>query len=182
MTNLSFPTRFFQKLEIYQQISKGKGLAKHKRLWRQEAAFLKWAYGSGHQHLNSFLSYKRFKDEVTAAMHGQGLSMEKPEETIGNLFFQGLIDLRDKKSREINPENAKAEDKKFSDKFDIRPSLLGLEVGEVLSEINNPNWIVRWGNEVKYSACISLIWIVLGMSIAYLSFLTWGIVLKTFDI
>lgn len=147
--NAKLPSRFLRKLDIYQQIRKGQGLAKHKHLWPQEAAFLKWAYEAGHQHLNSFISYEDFKMVLGRELGKPKEDLSEVEETLGNLYFKSFISVR--KSDDVNPPTAAVE-QKFSNGYSYRATPLGLEVGEVVSEMHD-------GRSFKYRAWLWTWWL-----------------------
>lgn len=174
MAGLSFPTRFFRKLEIFQQIQKNQGLAKHKKLWEQEVVFLKWAFGEEHQHLNNFKSSKKVKEIIKT---GIGKEPDKIEETIGNLYFKGFVDLKDT-SDNLNPPKAGTETR-FIGKYSLRPTMLGLEFGEVLTEVGDNSLYLN-----KYFVSIGMIWLSLFFSFLLLSIelvnRMWPIVKKIF--
>ncbi len=165
--NLNFPSRFLRKLEIYQQIRSGQGLAKYKRLWPQEAAFLQWGYEEHHQHLKSFIVYKRFKEEVASYLGKRTRDLSEKEQTLGNLYFKGLIDVKFETKDEnggdvsiVNPSESQIAEVKMS-ALKLRPSLYGLEVGEVISEINSKYILTKYKNLCKYELTLSTAWLVL---------------------
>ena len=165
--NLNFPSRFFRKLEIYQQIRSGQGLAKHKRLWKQEAALLQWGYEEHHQHLKNFIDYKRAKEEIAFYLCRRVKDLKETEQTLGNLYFKGLIDIKfetkDKNDNDvslINPPESLVVRTRMS-RLKFRPSLYGLEVGEVISEINNKDTFTRCKSLCKYRLAINGVWLVL---------------------
>lgn len=177
--NLNFPSRFLKKLDIYQQIRTGQGISKHKHLWKYEAAFLQTAYGKGHQHLSnpvSRSSFKKWIEETTP------FNPKKDEEElnhiIANLFWRGHIDAfkrvnekRDEQAKEEASNGLELFDRnKFAFKssafgdennLDYRPTLEGLFVGEVLSEINNKNSLLRVWNNYKYNFILDFFWLVI---------------------
>lgn len=167
--NFGFPSRFLRKLEIYQQIRSGQGLAKHKRLWRQEAALLQWGYEEHHQHLKNFIVYERAKQEISFYLGKRTRDLREVEQTLGNLYFKGLIDIKFETTSEngddisiINPPESRIATIEMS-KLKLRPSLYGLAVGEVISEINNENIFTKYKNLCKYELAISTIWLILAV-------------------
>lgn len=191
--NFGFPTRFLKKLDIYQQIRSGQGISKHKKLWRYEAAFLKTAYKTAHQHLNSSIEFERFNKwiEQSEPSYDKG----RGEEIFGNLFWRSYADITDpntgnsllnksevahdnkdlahwvgyeKNEQDIRRAKEKGdieEVKKLKDyakaqkNNKIRPTQQGLLIGEVLSEIESPNFILRWWNKYRYSLTIDMFWL-----------------------
>lgn len=174
--NLDFPTRFLKKLEIYQQIRGGQGISKYKHLWKYEAAFLQTAYGKGHQHLSNPVSRSNFKKwiEETTPFNPKK-DEEELNHIIANLFWRGYIDAfervnerRDKQAKEKALDGLELFDRDgfafkssaFGDenKLDYRPTLEGLLIGEVLTEINNKKTLLRYWNQYKYNWVLDTIW------------------------
>lgn len=202
--NFGFPTRFLKKLDIYQQIRSGQGISKHKKLWRYEAAFLKTAYETEHQHLNSSIEFDRFNKwiEQSEPLYDR----RRGEEIFGNLFWRSYADITDsndgnallnksevahdnkdlahwigyeknKQDTKNAKENRNTEEvKKLEDSVKdkknnkIRPTQQGLLIGEVLSEIENPNCILRWWNEYRYSLILDLFWLLVFVGVANVFF------------
>lgn len=182
--NLNFPSRFLKKLEIYQLIRGDQGITKYKRLWKYEAAFLQTAYGKGHQHLSNFVrrtNFKRWIEETTP------FDPKKDENElnhiIANLFWRGYVDIvervnekRDKDAKEkilnglqlLNRKTLAFKSNAFGDdkKWDYRPTEEGLLVGEVLSEINNKNSLIRFWNRYKYDFILDTIWLLVFLVLA----------------
>ncbi len=164
--NLNFPSRFLRKLEIYQQIRSGQGLAKYKKLWPQEAALLQWGYEEHHQHLKNFIDYKRAKNEIASYIGKRVEDIGEVEQTLGNLYFKGLIDVKLKVKVEndivstINPPESQIAEIRVG-KLKFRPSLYGLEVGEVISEIKNKHVFTKYKNLCEYELTLGTVWLVL---------------------
>lgn len=176
--NLDFPSRFLKKLEIYQQIRGDQGLSKYKRLWKYEAAFLQTAYGKGHQHLSNFVSRSNFKKwiEETTPFHPRK-DEDELNQIIANLFWRGYIDVADRvndkkvdkdkidknapKGLLLLDKNVRAfKSATFGDEsnLDYRPTLKGLLIGEVLTEINNKNIFLKYWNKYKYNWVLDTVW------------------------
>lgn len=176
--DLSFPSRFLKKLGIYQQIRAGQGISKHKYLWKYEAAFLQNSYGKNHQHLSNFVSrtnLKKWIEKITPFNPKQ--DENQLNHIIANLFWRGYIDVVERinskragKSTDM-PKGLKLLDKKSfafkSDEFgdekslDYRATMEGLLVGEILSEINNKNKLLKSWNKYKYSFILDFIWLLI---------------------
>ncbi len=171
LVSLSFPTRFFRKLNIHQQIRTNTGAAKHKRPWRQEAVFLKWAYEGGQEYLHGCVIYDHFKKEarlindVATHFHKNGTNPTKIEQTIRSLFSKELIELRPQANMARGGHQA------LTGKYSIWLSPTGLEIGEVLAEINNSIWLVRWWHNLKYRSSSFLITTTLFVSVMCASFM-----------
>jgi len=177
--NLNFPSRFLKKLDIYQQIRTGQGISKHKHLWKYEAAFLQTAYGKGHQHLSNPVSRSNFKKWIEeTTLFNPKKDEEELNHIIANLFWRGYIDAF-KRVNEKRNEQAKKEasnglelfdrnkyafkSSAFGDEnsLDYRPTLEGLLVGEILSEINNKNSLLNFWNNYKYNFILDFVWLVI---------------------
>lgn len=176
--NLDFPTRFLKKLEIYQQIRSGQGISKYKRLWKYEAAFLQTSYGKGHQHLSNFVSRSNFKKWIEYTTPFNPKDDEKElNHIIANLFWRGYIDVvervNDKKvdRNKIDPSKSKGlllldrdirafKSSEFGDgsNLDYRPTVEGLLIGEVLTEINSRNKLLQIWNKYKYNWVLDTVW------------------------
>lgn len=176
--NLNFPSRFLKKLDIYQQIRTGQGISKHKHLWKYEAAFLQTAYGKGHQHLSNPVSRSNFKKwiEETTPFNPEK-DQEELNHIIANLFWRGYIDVFKRVNERRNEQDKKEASKglelfdrnKFAFKssafgdensLDYRPTLEGLLIGEVLSEINNRNSSLKFWSNYKYNFILDFVWLV----------------------
>lgn len=160
--NLGFPTRFLKKLEMYQQIKSGHGLARHKKLFKAEAEFLKWSYGKHHQHLRSFICWEDFKKVINCKLIEIGEN-DSHEKVLGNLWYKGLVEIRDVEDptklltndhQNLNYPLSKMENNKDY----IRPTLLGLDLGEVCSEIYGKKGEVPFINSYKYELVLSWTW------------------------
>jgi len=167
MNSPGFPSRFLKKLNIFQQIKIGNGFAKHKRLWQQEAAILKWSYGPAHQHLKSWIKYDRAKRIIASQLRIAKDDVIHPQHTIGNLLFKEFIDVtKSENGPKINPKKIQFNEEKIKDYY-LRPTLKGLEVGEVLTEIYHNNLLIKIYYNCKYWVAYTSIWVVLmgGMAI-----------------
>lgn len=174
--NLNFPSRFLKKLDLYQQIRVGQGISKHKHLWKYEAAFLQNSYGKNHQHLSNFVSRTNFKKWIEKITPFDPKQDENElNHIIANLFWRGYIDVVERvnskkavKSGDL-PKGLKMLDRKSfafkSDEFrdekslDYRATMEGLLVGEVLSEINNKNGLLKFWNIYKYNFILDFVWL-----------------------
>jgi len=159
---LPFPSRFFKKLEIYQQIRSGQGIAKYKYLWRYESAFLQYSYEEDHQHLNSFINSHNFKKWVQKIIPDKeivGLNR-----VIGNLFWRGFIEIQKNESKSVVSELITRNDFAIPNDFlannyRFRVTQLGHNVGEVISEVESKNWLIAYFNRYKYSIIFDLFWL-----------------------
>ncbi len=90
----NFPSRFFKKLDIYQQIRNHEGVNKHKHLWLYEAAFLQTSYGENHGHISGFLNFNTFKEWILYSYSGKDNIPNDGEfsHIAGNLFVKGYIE------------------------------------------------------------------------------------------
>ena len=178
--NLGFPSRFLKKLSIYQQIRNGQGISKHKDLWKYEAAFLKEAYGKKHQHLNSFLAEK---DQAFKWIKKNYPNFTKYREILGNLFWRKYIEIIEKKEfRNENNDPKKIElnildstkynvkNNDILEKYYIRPTQEGLLVGEIISEIENESYLLKYWNKYRYSFILDLFWLLIFTGIGKLFF------------
>lgn len=164
--NLNFPSRFLKKLEIYQQIRSGQGISKHKHLWKYEAGYLQAAYGKDHQHLLSYQNKNDLKIWITKFAGDPGAELDH---TIGNLFWREFIEVRNDNGL-LNRSTFDGDSKLLANKNNpgFRVSPKGLIVGEVLTEINHPNLLIRFWNNYKYSLVLDTIWLLLFFSLGSL--------------
>lgn len=148
--NLGFPKRFLKKLDIYQQIRRGQGISKHKKLWKYEAAFLKIAYSGDHQFLNACPNKNMIKDWIKRVKNeydGEAL-----DQVIGNLIWKRYL----------------VKNKEIEDSYNITRS--GLLTGEVISELENDNVILKYWNKYRYSLMIDLFWLFIFLGVLSLFF------------
>lgn len=172
--NLNFPSRFLKKLEIYQQIRSGQGISKHKHLWKYEAAFLQYCYGRGHQHLSNFFRTKDVMKNIEKIE--QDYPKNERHHILANLFWRGYVnavcveEVNEKDKRKVTNENlidrsSKAfasdviKDKEQFEKYFFQPTTEGLLIGEVLTEINNRNPLLKLWNNYKYNLVLDIIWL-----------------------
>ncbi len=160
--SIGSPSRFLKKLDIYQQIRSGQGITKYKRLWKYERAFLQAAYGEPHQHLNSFSDKNQVIEWIKKSV--PEYSHDNYEEVIGNLFYKGYLEARQKTgaapSQLITRDNMGIRNDSLAQGFECRATVEGLLVGEVLSEIYNTDLIIRWWNKYRYSLILDTVWLV----------------------
>src|SRR3990167_6117216 len=157
--SLDFPSRFLKKLDIYQQIRNGQGISKYKHRWKYESAFLITAYGKSHQNLNSFVGNKRITGWIKE--NYKGYNGSKYEEIIGDLFWKGYLEAKNKKekiSTLFTRDSLAADNKPLTQNYEFRPTPDGLLVGEVLTEIYNKNAILKYCNLYKYNFILDIIW------------------------
>lgn len=173
--NLDFPSRFLKKLEIYQQIRSGQGISKHKHLWKYEAAFLQCSYGRGHQHLSNFFTTKDVIANIKT-LKPDCPSSER-HHIITNLFWRGYINavfvdkvnknnkrkvmkekLLDRYSEAFTSDILKS--KVEAEKYFFQPTIDGLLVGEILSEINNKNTLLKFWNNYIYDFILDVLWLI----------------------
>jgi hypothetical protein len=178
--NFGFPTRFLKKLDIYQQIRNGQGLSKHKKLWKYEAAFLKTAYGPCHQFLNSSISLRQFKEWIKKG--DSEYEGRKYQEILGNLFWRGYlqivsVDRGNSATRRILSSNEAAAlgnqlvtQGTGTSNHEFLLTESGLLVGEVLSEIENDKWVLKYWNTYRYSLAIDLFWLLIFFGLASVFF------------
>ncbi|KKQ88348.1 MAG: hypothetical protein UT11_C0033G0002 [Berkelbacteria bacterium GW2011_GWA2_38_9] len=165
--NLSFPSRFLNKLEIYQQIRNRQGISKYKRLWKYEKRYLQYAYEEGHQHLNSFIN----KEELIKWIKNRDCTYngEKHEEIIGNLFYRRLIELQSNNNAKLIQKDDEAiTNKDMSKDYEFRITERGLEIGEVLSEIYNRSSVLALLNRYKYSLIVDGLWLISLYAVIYI--------------
>lgn len=159
--SLEFPSRFLKKLDIYQQIRSGQGVTKYKKLWKYESAFLQAAYGEPHQHLNSFSDKNQVIEWIKNSL--PEYSRNDYEEIIGNLFYKGYLEARDKQrpipSELVTRDDQAIRNHELAQTFEYRVTPEGLLVGEVLSEIENKNYFLRWLNRYRYSWVLDTVWL-----------------------
>lgn len=184
---LNFPSRFLKKLDIYQQIRNGQGIFKHKHLWRYEAAFLQYSYEKGHQHLSNFVSRSNLKKWIEYIAPFNPKDDEKElNHIIANLFWHGYIDVvervNDKNNNQAKYSNQGLplfdrssyafKSSAFGDEnnLDYRATTEGLLIGEVLSETNNKDKMVKWWNLYKYSWVVDTVWLVIFWGILQIFF------------
>ncbi len=139
--NLGFPSRFLKKLDIYQHIRSGQGLSKYKSLWKYEAAFLVVAYGRGHQFLNACPNKKMVIDWVKNVYPEYVGNLD--DQIVGNLMWRGYLVKNDK----------------VEDSYNVTEN--GLLVGEVLSEIENKNRLLKYWNKYRYNIVIDMFWLLI---------------------
>lgn len=184
---LNFPSRFFKKLDIYQQIRTGQGISKYKRLWKYEAAFLQYSYEKGHQHLSNFVSRSNFKKWIEYITPFNPKQDEKElSHVIANLFWRGYIDVVERvNDKKINKDKVGGKglplfdrsshafkSSEFGDEssLDYRTTAEGLLIGEVLSEINNKNKLLKSWNRYKYNWVLDTVWLVIFWGIVQIFF------------
>lgn len=163
---LPFPSRFLKKLEIYQQIRSGQGIAKYKHLWCYESAFLQYSYEAGHQHLNSFVDSHNFKKWVQKIIPDKETAYIHYNQIIGNLFWRGFIEIQENEneskqneSKLITRQDFAISNDDLAKNYKFRITQLGHDVGEVISEINSKKCLLRYLNKYKYSIALDLFWL-----------------------
>jgi len=180
---LPFPSRFLKKLEIYQQIKSGQGIAKYKELWPYESAFLQYSYESGHQHLNSFINSYNFKKWIQKIISESKIPNDLSyNRIIGNLFWRGFIEIEEKKNKStasklISRNDLAIPNDELANKYRFRITQLGHDVGEAISEINNKSWLIAYFNKYKYSITLDLFWLFIFLAGASLLHVTDDIVI-----
>lgn len=155
----------------------GKAFPNIKNFGNMKQLFLQTSYSEKHQHLNSCVELEGFREWIKRSE--PQYDGKEYEEIIGNLFWRGYLDVIDRNDGEnllkkelgyfcnkdlahwVGYKDTKEMGRVVEKNNEFRTTQEGLLVGEVWSEINNKNLLLKYWNKYKYSLTLDIFWLLI---------------------